>query len=119
MSRCRSWRRGRHYIRDGSGAERIYDLKVDPYETTNLIGSAPGDKFVVDFRRMLKKLLTNNPGSIAVENAYLKAYRQWLESSVDDSQTERGVRESGHFRINRQPLSSADHYHPTTTARCS
>ena len=79
----------RHYIRDGSGAERLYDLTIDPYEMNNLIGSAPGDKFVMDFRRMLKKLLTNNPGSIAVENAYLKAYRKWLESSVDNSQTER------------------------------
>ena len=77
---------GRHYIRYGSGAERIYDLTVDPYETTNLVGSSPGDLFLVDFRRTLKKLLTDNPGSSAVENAYLKAYRQSLESLVDESQ---------------------------------
>jgi arylsulfatase A-like enzyme len=81
----------RHYIRDGSGAERIYDLTIDPYEMNNLIGSVVGDNFVMDFRRMLKKLLTNNAGSIAVENAYLRAYRNWLESSVDDSQTERSA----------------------------
>jgi arylsulfatase A-like enzyme len=76
---------GRHYIRYGSGVERIYDLTVDPYETTNLVGSALGDPFVVVFRRMLKKLLTDNPGSSAVENAYLMAYRQWLESAVAES----------------------------------
>ena len=82
---------GRHYIRYGSGAERIYDLNVDPYETTNLIGSSPGDLYVVDFRRNLLKFLTDNPGSRAVENAYLKAYRQWLESLVQESQAERSA----------------------------
>ena len=76
---------GRHYIRYGSGAERIYDLTVDPYETTNLIGSSLGNLYVVDFRRKLLKLLTGNPGSQAVENAYLKAYRQWLDSLVQKS----------------------------------
>jgi arylsulfatase A-like enzyme len=77
---------GRHYIRDGSGTERIYDLRTDPYETNNLIGSAPGDQCVVDFRRMLLKLLTDSSGSIAVENAYLKAYRQSLKSLVEQRQ---------------------------------
>jgi arylsulfatase A-like enzyme len=80
---------GRHYIRYGSGVEQIYDLTVDPYETTNLVGSAVGDQFVVSFRRMLTKFLTDNSGSNAVEKAYLRAYRQWLVSLVDESQAER------------------------------
>ena len=37
------------------------------------------------FRRMLLKVLTDNPGSIEVENAYLKPYKQWLNSLVHAS----------------------------------
>jgi arylsulfatase A-like enzyme len=76
---------GRHYIRDSTGSERIYDLGRDPFETVNLTGSAQGDQVVDTFRRMLLKLLTDNPGSIEVENAYLRPYRQWLRSVVVQS----------------------------------
>ena len=31
---------------------------------------------------MLLDVLTDNPGSIEVEKAYLKAYRQWLKDLV-------------------------------------
>ena len=41
------------------------------------------------FRRMLLNELTDNPGSIEVENAYLKPYRQWLKSLVQTSSTPR------------------------------
>ncbi len=76
---------GRHYIRDGTGSEQLYDLRRDPFERVNLMGSADGNKTVSDFRRTLLKVLTDNPGSIEVENAYLKPYRQWLNSLVQAS----------------------------------
>jgi arylsulfatase A-like enzyme len=76
---------GRHYIRDGTGSEQLYDLTRDPFETVNLMGSAPGNQAVHVFRRMLLEVLTDNPGSIEVENAYLKLYRQWLDSLVQAS----------------------------------
>ena len=34
------------------------------------------------FRRMLLEVLTDDPGSIEVEKAYLGTYRQWLKSLV-------------------------------------
>ena len=36
---------------------------------------------------MLLDVLTDNPGSIEVENAYLKPYRQWLKSLVQQHST--------------------------------
>ena len=74
-----------HYVRDGMGPEQLYDLRLDPYEMGNLIGSAQGDRAVATFRRMLLKELTESPGSIEVENAYLKPYRQWLRTLVQTS----------------------------------
>jgi arylsulfatase A-like enzyme len=76
---------GHHYTRDGRGKERIYNLEADPYELTNLSGTASGDHSVMNFRRLLRRFLSDNPGSNAVENAYLKAYRQLLDSIVDES----------------------------------
>jgi arylsulfatase A-like enzyme len=76
---------GRHYIRDGTGTERLFDLARDPFETANLAISAEGSQMVGTFRRMLLKLLTDNPGSIEVENAYMKPYRQWLKILVNES----------------------------------
>ena len=75
---------GQHYIRDGMGTEQLYDLSIDPFEMVNLMGSARGSQGVQPFRRMLLDLLTDNPGSIEVENAYLKAFRQGLKSLVED-----------------------------------
>jgi arylsulfatase A-like enzyme len=74
---------GQHYIRDGLGAERLYDLRIDPFEMVNLMGSTRGSQGVQPFRRMLLDLLTDNPGSIEVENAYMKAFRQGLKSLVE------------------------------------
>ena len=74
---------GRHYIRDGMGIERLYDLRKDPFELVNLMGSTHGDREAEPFRRMLLEVLTSNPGSIEVENAYMKAFRQGLRSLVE------------------------------------
>ena len=76
-----------HYIRDGAGPEQIYDMRRDLGEQTNLVGSAEGKKEVEIFRRTLLDMLTDTPGSIEVENAYLKAYRQRLKSLVDTTQS--------------------------------
>ena len=76
---------GRHYIRDGTGAEGLYDLSNDPFELVNLMNSTPGKEEVEPFRRMLLKVLTDNPGSIEVENAYMKEFRQALGSVVEES----------------------------------
>ena len=73
---------GRHYIRDGTGSEQLYDLRRDPSELVNLMESAEGQHEVGAYRRMLLDVLADNPGSFEVENAYLKPYRKWLESLV-------------------------------------
>lgn len=83
---------GRHYVRDGMGAEQLYDLRSDPFEQVNLIGSAVGDRVVGHFRKRLLEVLTDDPGSIEVEDAYLKPYRQWLESSISESSPPRDTR---------------------------
>ena len=76
---------GRHYIRDGTGSEQLYDMKRDPFGEGQLMGTAVGNQAMSAFRRMLLKVLTDNPGSIEVENAYLKPYKQWLNSLVHAS----------------------------------
>jgi len=82
---------GRHYVRDGMGSEQLYDLSRDPFETVNLAGSADCNQVVGVFRRMLLKFLTDNRGSIEGENAYLKPYRQWLNSLVEEGPPAREV----------------------------
>ena len=76
---------GRHYVRDGMGTELLFDLLRDPFETNNLMKSAEGDQIAGPFRKMLLNLLTDNPGSIEIENAYLNVYRQRLKAVVDES----------------------------------
>ena len=73
---------GRHYIRDGTGGEQLYDLGIDRPELVNLIDSAEGQQLAGTSRRMLLNELNASPGSVEVEYAYLKAYRQWLQSLV-------------------------------------
>jgi hypothetical protein len=92
---------GRHYIRDGMGSEQLYDLRRDPFEMANLMGSADGAREVGVFRRMLLKVLSDNPGSIEVENAYLKAYRQTLASMVEESPAARAPRSAQLERSHR------------------
>jgi hypothetical protein len=64
------------------GGEQLYDLASDPFEMVNLVGSSQGDRLLPTLRGMLLRELTNNPGSIEVENAYLRPYRQWLKALV-------------------------------------
>jgi arylsulfatase A-like enzyme len=74
-----------HYIRSGMGTEQFYDLRIDPKERVNLMETAPDNQQVEVFRRMLLEMLTDNPGSVEVEETYLKSYRQWLSTLVHDS----------------------------------
>jgi arylsulfatase A-like enzyme len=76
---------GHHYIRNGSGAEMLYDLVRDPFELSNQIGSSYGDQTVGVFRKMLLEVLTNDPGSIEVKEIYLDAYRQGLKALIDEN----------------------------------
>jgi hypothetical protein len=73
---------GHHYIRHGMGLEQLYDLRLDPDERVNLMASRHGGQRVGAFRRRLLEVLTENPGSVEVERAYLGSYRQWLEALV-------------------------------------
>jgi arylsulfatase A-like enzyme len=76
---------GRHYIRNSAGLEYLYDLVTDGTERVNLANSAGGRQVVGVYRKMLLDALTDNPGSIEMENTYLKAYRQRLKSIVEES----------------------------------
>jgi arylsulfatase A-like enzyme len=83
---------GRHYVRDGMGSEQLYELRSDPFEQVNLIGSVAGDQVVGIFRKRLLEVLTDEPGSIEVEKAYLKRYRQWLKASIHEGPPPRDTR---------------------------
>jgi arylsulfatase A-like enzyme len=74
---------GRHYVRDGSGAEQLYDLFRDPGEELNLRDTTDGDLRVRPYRRLLFDVLSRNLGSPEVESAYLDPYRRWLKSLVE------------------------------------
>jgi arylsulfatase A-like enzyme len=76
---------GQHYILHSTGAERLYDLNIDPFELDNLMDKTQGKEGVEPFRRMLLKVLTDNPGSTEVENAYLGEFRQRLKLVVEQS----------------------------------
>jgi arylsulfatase A-like enzyme len=80
---------GHHYLRDGMGAEKLYDLRNDPSERVNLMGASRGDQAVGVFRRMLLEVLTDNPGSIEVEKAYLESFRQDLKALIQESSPQR------------------------------
>jgi arylsulfatase A-like enzyme len=80
---------GKHYIRDGIGKETLYDSIDDPFEHSDLMGSKQGQKVVEDCRRMLLKVLSENPGSAEVEQAYLESYRRRLRALVEDSSAPR------------------------------
>jgi len=80
---------GHHYLRDGMGTEMLYDLMRDPSERVNLTGSSYGDQAVGVCRKMLLEVLTDNPGSIEAEKAYLGPYRQGLKALIPESSTGR------------------------------
>jgi arylsulfatase A-like enzyme len=75
---------GHHYLRDGAGAEILYDLTRDPFERYDLRGTPHGEQAVATFRRKLLEVLIENPGSLEAEAAYLEAYRQGLKALVQE-----------------------------------
>jgi hypothetical protein len=75
---------GHHYLRDGAGAETLYDLTKDPFERSDLRGTSHGEQAVATFRRKLLEVLIENPGSLEAEAAYLERYRQGLKALVQE-----------------------------------
>jgi arylsulfatase A-like enzyme len=73
---------GWHYVRDGTGAEQLYDLQNDPLEAVNAIDSEDGRPRIGALRRQLFAALTDSPGSKEVEKAYLGSYRRALQAIV-------------------------------------
>ena len=80
---------GHHYLRDGVGTEALYDLRSDPFELVNLAGSSYDNQALGLFRKMLHEALTDDPGSIEVEKAYLGAYKQGLKAIIPESSPRR------------------------------
>jgi arylsulfatase A-like enzyme len=74
--------RGLHYVRDSFGRETLCDLRVDPYEHTNLAEVTSSKNELAALRQMLLDVLTKNPGSPEVEKAYLSKFRSQLEDLV-------------------------------------
>jgi hypothetical protein len=72
----------RHYLRDGTGSEQLYDLRTDPFEQQNVVDRPEVTYDVRSLRRMLLKLLSEESGSEEVEKAYLIPFRQWLAMLV-------------------------------------
>jgi len=79
----------RHYVRDGTGPEQLYDLRSDPLEDVNLLEKAQDARVVRGYRKMLLDLVTAHPGTREVERAYLSPLRTWLKSLVIESPPER------------------------------
>ena len=75
---------GLHYLRDGAGAEILYDLARDPFELYDLSGTSRGEQAVATFRRKLLEVLIESPGSLEAEAAYLERYRQGLKALVQE-----------------------------------
>jgi arylsulfatase A-like enzyme len=76
---------GLHFVRDGFGAEQLFDLSRDQSEKVNLINTAEGQRAARELRKLLLDELNASPSPTEVENAYLKAYKQWLQSVVEKS----------------------------------
>jgi arylsulfatase A-like enzyme len=77
---------GWHYIRDGTGAEALYDLKKDPRESLNAIRTAQDPVALVSgFRRSLLRTFTDGPVSPERESEFVKKFRRSLEFLVPNS----------------------------------
>ena len=74
--------RGHHYIRNGAGVERLYDFRTDPFEQVNLAETPAGNGKLPVFRRKLLDVLSDGPGAVEVEKAYLADFRKRLEELV-------------------------------------
>jgi arylsulfatase A-like enzyme len=77
---------GQHYMRNGLGAERLFDLTADPFEIENLTQRPDAGQRVAVFRKRLLDFLDDNPASAEVEKAYLKRFREALEADVKSPQ---------------------------------
>ncbi len=53
---------GHHYVRWWKRPEAVYDLRTDPTEQANLIGTPNGDSLLARFRDMAAKLAVEVPG---------------------------------------------------------
>jgi hypothetical protein len=78
-----------HYIRDGAGNERLYNLLNDWFEHVDLTKSADGKQAVEAFRGKLLEVLADNRGSVEVEEGYLKRFRESLKALVDAASARR------------------------------
>ena len=79
---------GWHYIRDGTGAEALYDLKKDPRESLNAVRSAQDPVALVSgFRRSLLRTFTDDPVSPERESEFVKKFRRSLEFLVPNSRS--------------------------------
>jgi arylsulfatase A-like enzyme len=76
---------GHHYISDGTGTEKLFDLRTDRFEQSDLMKSADRKQEVRAFRKMLLEVLTENIGSVEVEQAYLGRYREHLRALVEET----------------------------------
>jgi arylsulfatase A-like enzyme len=83
--------KGHHYVRDGLGAEMLFNLAKDPFERVNLMGSSDGGQVVRDLRRSLLEALNEKSGSTEVEAAYLLSYRRGLEALIEEKSPTRGA----------------------------
>ena len=82
---------GHHYIRDGLGAERLFDLRIDPYERENIKEHTDSKERLGAFRKLLLEFLTDNPASPEVEHAYLKRYKAELEKLIRHAAASRSI----------------------------
>jgi arylsulfatase A-like enzyme len=73
---------GMHYIRTGTGEEKLYDVIDDPYERINVARLPTAEAWLPVLRKMLLKALTENPGSAEAEHGYLASYRRWLAEAA-------------------------------------
>jgi arylsulfatase A-like enzyme len=74
---------GSHYIRDGTGAEALFDLKNDPRESLNTLRTARDPTSLLSgFRQSILRILTNDPVSTAWESEYSQKFRRSLEFLV-------------------------------------
>ena len=80
---------GHHYIREGSGVERLYNLKTDPYEYMDVRERPEFAEEVKPFRRRLLEILESARGTDTVERGYLQRYRRSLRALVDQDEEQR------------------------------
>ncbi|MHB1560940.1 MAG: sulfatase [Isosphaeraceae bacterium] len=82
----------RHYIRDGLGRERLFDLAADPFEMTDIRDRPERRRDLESLRRGLLGVLSERPGSAAVERVYLQDFRRALEAAIAGEPGPRGAR---------------------------